>query len=97
MKQIIKNSINAAPKVFKKGVEKTNGKKTTSTVALLLLYEAFKLWKPDLINDSTDKIAMLTINSGLIVSLLHKAWRSYGIKAYNHIKNKLKSLRSDEL
>ena len=79
---------------IKKIVKSTTGKKTTTSVVLLLLYEAFKIWKPDVLNASTDKVIMLTINSGLVVGLLHKVWRTYTPKIYKYIKAKIKSLKT---
>ena len=81
----------------KKTIAKTNGSKTTTMAILYLLYEGFKLWQPQIITDSVDKMIILTINSSLIGGILHKVWRNYSTKAYNYIKTKLHSLKRDKL
>lgn len=79
---------------IKKTIKATNGKKTVTATVLYLLFEAFKLWKPDLLSENAEHLIILSINSGMVASLGHKIWRNKK-KIYEYIKKKLKSLKSD--
>jgi hypothetical protein len=75
-------------------IKKTNGKKTVTATVLYLLFEAFKLWKPNLIDDNVERIIMLTINSGMVSGLAHKLWKNRS-EMREYIKKKFKSLKRD--
>lgn len=57
-------------------VKKTNGKKTTAVSIISVLFEAFMIYKPEIIDENSKGAIRLVINSGLLTTLAHKAWRN---------------------
>ena len=59
-----------------KAITKTNGKKTESLGLLMVLFQAFLLVKPDLLDNGTEKAITMVIGSGIIPALAHRIWRN---------------------
>lgn len=79
-----------------KAIIATNGKKTTATSLLMVAFQLLVIYKPDLFNEQTKRSIDLVISSGIISSLLHKAWRNrkqintFILSKYQVIKKKIK-------
>lgn len=76
---------------MQKFIQKTNGKKTEATSLLMVAFQILMVWKPDLVSLELEKMVNITISSGVISSLLHRAWRNRFklLKFTDKIKNKL--------
>jgi hypothetical protein len=61
---------------MQKLVKKTNGKKTTAVSIISVLFEALTIYKPELLDENSKGAIRLVINSGLLTTLAHKAWRN---------------------
>lgn len=57
-------------------IQKTNGKKTTAVSILSVLFEALMIYRPDMLDENLKSSIRVIINSGLLSTLLHKAWRN---------------------
>lgn len=61
---------------MKQVIIKTNGKKTTAVSIISVLFEALTIYKPELLDENSKSAIRLVINSGLLTTLAHKAWRN---------------------
>jgi hypothetical protein len=73
-------------------IKKTNGKKTGAIGILMLLFQILMLYKPELINPTTERTITIVISSGVIPTLLHRVWRNRK-KIGTYIKNKINGLK----
>jgi len=75
---------------IKKAIAKTNGRKTESVGVLMVLFQILMMYKPELINATTERTINLIISSGVLTTLGHRIWRNRK-KISTYIKNKFKS------
>lgn len=60
---------------MKKLIEKSNGKKTESVGILMVAFQILMLYKPDLINPTTERTVNIIMSSGVLTTLGHRAFR----------------------
>jgi len=73
----------------KKIIAKTNGRKTESVGILMVLFQILMMYKPGLINNTTERTINLVISSGVLTTLSLRIWRNRQ-KIHEYIKKKLK-------
>lgn len=75
-------------------IEKTNGKKTESLGLLMIAFQALTLLKPDLLTPQTQNMITFVISTGVIPTLLHRAWRNRNSikEGFKNVKSKISNL-----
>jgi len=79
---------------MKKLVDKTNGKKTESIGLLMVLFQLLMMYKPELINPTTERTINLVISSGILTTLSHRIWRNKKI-IWEYTKKQFKRIKRD--
>lgn len=67
-------------------IDKTNGKKTESAGLLMIAFQILMLYKPDLIDPTTEKAINIAISSGAFATIAHRIWRNRK-KVFDYINN----------
>ena len=73
-------------------IEKSNGRKTESVGILMVAFQILMLYKPDLINPTTERTVNIIISSGIVTTIIHRIVRNRK-KIWSYIKTKIKSFK----
>jgi len=63
-------------KQVKNIVKVTNGHKTEGAGLLMVIFQILMLYKPELVNPTTEKAINIGISSGAVGAIAHRFWRN---------------------